>query len=93
MWASGEGTLHSWKLGHARAPVVMASKNLVAQQAALSHWQVRLPESSQSEVWRPTFQSGLQVGACSQACGLHVERHRCLEAASIAGWVPASKIA
>lgn len=70
------------------ALLVMASKTLAAQQAAWGFWQV-----SSDSVWRPTYQSGLQVGACSQACGSHVARRRCLQGASVACWVPACKIA
>ena len=72
---------------------MFASKSLAAQQAAGVHWQATVPASSDAEIWRSIHQSSLQVGVCSQACGLHVEHCRCLQAASVACWVPTSKIA
>ena len=75
------------------APLLSASKSLAAQQAARGYWQASIPVSFYCEVWRPTYQSDLQVGACSKAYGLHMEPYKCLQAASIAGWVPASRVA
>ena len=69
----GDCTAGSWLM-----PGGTTHKILAAQQAAWGYWQASVPASPDCKVWRPTYQSGPQVGACSQACGLHVEHHRCL---------------